>query len=586
MEFSADRVAEIAGRPPAKLTRRDVALALLRVPSGDALASLPTLRRGLVAAGNPLSVPFWDSAESILAKIADQKATFGDVHGWLESTGTEPTGIIGLHVWEEPAQRSPLQEEMHTRLVHYLEERVADGEISPDRLAGGDADARRDYVALQERWMSTPLADGRVPMTALLDEQDEQLIADWAQADAEALDALGTVLDAVGSRPVPATALRAASARLRADIAKPGWPGQMLVAFSGHKARTLPADDAQMWLTLAASVASPQGDPLSAEDKEFARALEWADEEDLSDADLGLGADADEPDELSAAMAAVCALDHYDWLAVMSALASGGPGTPASAADLARYVREFDPGEDDAPSGPTGVAGSAEPPDDFDDYDDYADDDYDDLSVEGLFLHVTAMWSVLGAIDEDDRLTPLGWWGLPEAMRRAWTEQLGAGGQWPAVGSAPDSAAAPAPGCSATTSSAITCPATTWPDTGCSSRASSASPVSPGSSGLGPIFLNCLFIDRSRNTSATPMATTTRKPSTPACTSSVGGLLAALTAAINVTESHTPGCRRRGRLLAVRCLPATWLDDSPRSARRRAGPRPGRRTMSCPARSG
>ena len=49
------------------------------------------------------------------------------------------------------------------------------------------------------------------------------------------------------------------------------------------------------------------------------------------------------------------------------------------------------------------------------------DDEFDELSVEGLFLHVTAMWSVLGAIDEDDRLTPLGWWGLPEAMRRAWS---------------------------------------------------------------------------------------------------------------------------------------------------------------------
>jgi hypothetical protein len=29
---------------------------------------------------------------------------------------------------------------------------------------------------------------------------------------------------------------------------------------------------------------------------------------------------------------------------------------------------------------------------------------------------------VLGAIDSDDRLTSLGWWGLPEAMRRAWSE--------------------------------------------------------------------------------------------------------------------------------------------------------------------
>jgi hypothetical protein len=408
VEFSADRVAEIAGRPPAKLTRRDVALALLRVPPGDALMSLPTLRRGLVAAGNPLSVPFWEAAEAILQKIADHEATFGDVHGWLESTGTEPTGMIGLHIWEEPAQRSPLQEEMHTRLVHYLEERVADGTIDPDQLASGNPDARKDYLALQERWMTAPLPDGRVPMAILLDEQDEQLIADWQQADAEALEALDALVGTVGQRPVPDRELRAAAGRLRADVARPGWPGQMLVAFSGRGEPDLPADDTELWLTLAASVASPQGDPLSAEDKEFARAMEWADEEDFEDDDQGLGhAAGEEPDEISAAMAAVCALDHYDWLAVMSALASGGPGTPASAADLARYVREYDQQADaDVP---------ADSGDDF-------GEDYDDLSVEGLFLHVTAMWSVLGAIDEDDRLTPLGWWGLPEAMRRAWSE--------------------------------------------------------------------------------------------------------------------------------------------------------------------
>jgi hypothetical protein len=328
------------------------------------------------------------------------------VQGWLEATGTEPTAIIGLHVWAEPAERSPLQEEMHTRLVHHLEDLAADGEISPDRLATGDTDARKAYLALQERWMMAPLPDGRVPMTVLLDEQDEQLIADWAAADAEALEALSELLTAAGDRPVPAAELGSACARLRADVARPGWPGQMLVAFSGLSAPGLPPDDEEMWIALAASVASPQGDPLSAEDKEFARAMEWAgdDEEDL-------GPD-EQPDELSAAMAAVCALDHFDWLAVMSALVSGGPGTPASAADLARYVREYDPGDADADADA-----------DLDDYDDdLYGDDYDDLSIEGLFLHVTAMWSVLGAIDEDDRLTSLGWWGLPEAMRRAWSE--------------------------------------------------------------------------------------------------------------------------------------------------------------------
>jgi hypothetical protein len=430
VELQADRVAEIAHRPVGELRRRDVAIALLSVPAADALASLPVIRRGMLAAGNPLSAPFWDAAETILTKISDHDATFGDVHGWLEATGTEPIGIIGLHVWEEPSARSPLQEEMHARLVNYLEERLAAGEVDPDRLVVGDSGAREEYVALQERWMTSPLPDGRVPMTVLLDEQDEAFLADWAAADAEARTALQGMLERAGERSVPAAALSAAAGRLRADIARPGWPGQLLVAFSGRTADALPTDDEELWLTLATSVASPQGDPLSEEDKEFARAMEWAEQEDLDfGGDFDSLADETEPDELSAAISAVCALDHFDWLAVMSALVTGGPGTPASAADLARYVRDFDP---DEVIGLSAVATGDEDDEDdedddeleFDDPDeDFADyEEFDELSIEGLFLHVTAMWSVIGAIDEDDRLTPLGWWGLPEAMRRAWTE--------------------------------------------------------------------------------------------------------------------------------------------------------------------
>jgi hypothetical protein len=320
---------------------------------------------------------------------------------------------------------------MHARLVSFLEERLAAGEIDPDRLAACDKTARQEYLALQERWMTTPLPDGRVPMTALLDEQDEAFLADWAAADAEARTTLQSVLNRAGPRPLPAAELRSAARRLRADIAKPGWPGQMLVSFSGRTAAALPADDTELWLTLATSVASPEGGPLSDEDREFARAMEWAEDEDLKFGEEleEPGADG-EPDELSAAIAAVCALDHFDWLAVMSALVSGGPGTPASAADLARYVRDFDPDEViGLKVAGGGDAGREDDEDaefdgpDFDDgdFDDY-EDEFDELSIEGLFLHVTAMWSVLGAIDEDDRLTPLGWWGLPEAMRRAWAE--------------------------------------------------------------------------------------------------------------------------------------------------------------------
>ena len=412
--LEANRMAELAGRPLGQLSRRDVGIALLSVPAADAVASLPRLRRAMLAAGNPLSAPFWDTAEAILHKIAGHEATVGDVHGWLEATGTEPTAIIGLHVWEEPTNRSQLQEEMHTRLVHHLEERLAAGEIDPDKLAAGDVEARQAYLAIQERWMTSPLGDGRVPMNVLLDEQDEAFLADWEAAEAEALDGLRSLVDAAGERPEPKADLEAAAAKLRADVARPGWPGQMLISFSGRNTTTLPSDDAELWLTLAASVASPQGDPMSEEDKEFARAMEWVEDED----DLAFGKPAgdeddtadEEPDEMSAAMAAVCALDHDDWLAVMTALVTGGPGTPASAADLARYVRDFEPGAGDS------LADDAVSGDEDDDF-----DDFDELSIEGLFLHVTALWSVLGAIDDDDRLTPLGWWGLPEAMQRAWT---------------------------------------------------------------------------------------------------------------------------------------------------------------------
>jgi hypothetical protein len=46
--------------------------------------------------------------------------------------------------------------------------------------------------------------------------------------------------------------------------------------------------------------------------------------------------------------------------------------------------------------------------------------------MESLFLPVTSLWRVLGAIDDDERLTALGWWGLPEAMLRVWAPTGGA----------------------------------------------------------------------------------------------------------------------------------------------------------------
>jgi hypothetical protein len=410
VNLDANRVAELAARPLDGLTRRDVALALLSVPAADALASLPGIRRGLVAAGNPLSAVFWSSAEAILRTIDDGDATVGDVRVWLEATGTEPNGIIGLHVWDEQSERSQLAEEMHTRLVSYLEDRLAAGEIDPDLLAAADPAACQAYIALQERWMTTALPDGRVPMDVLLDEKDEEFLAEWDAADADALAATRALLGRVGDRPLPRQELRQASARLRQDIARPGWPGALLIECSGLSPDDLPADDTELWLRLAAGVASPQGSG------------DWGGP-DTDDGESG--ADDGESQETESELTAICAIDHFDWLAAITALAEGGPGTAASAADLAGYVRDYDPEDpEDADGG-----GPGEEPDDEDEsFYLSVDEDFDDLTMEGLFLPVASLWQVLGAVDDDERLTALGWWGLPDAMLRVWAPSGGAPG--------------------------------------------------------------------------------------------------------------------------------------------------------------
>ena len=110
---------------------------------------------------------------------------------------------------------------------------------------------------------------------------------------------------------------------------------------------------------------------------------------------------------------------------MITALAEGGPGTPASAADLAAYVRDYDPEDLDGPDdGPPGAL-DGEPGDEDEDVFGDAFSDDDDLTLEGLFLPVTSLWQVLGAIDDDERLTALGWWGLPEAMLRVWAPSTG-----------------------------------------------------------------------------------------------------------------------------------------------------------------
>ena len=83
-----------------------------------------------------------------------------------------------------------------------------------------------------------------------------------------------------------------------------------------------------------------------------------------------------------------------EWLAAVAALTLWGPGTQADAESLAHLVSEADEKPEDA--GPMVAA----------------------------FTPVVERWSALGAVDATERLTALGWWGLPEAQRRAWAGEI------------------------------------------------------------------------------------------------------------------------------------------------------------------
>ena len=296
---------------------------------------------------------------------------------------------------------------MHTRLVSHLEERLAAGEIDPDLLAAADPAACQAYIELQERWMTSALPDGRVPMDVLLDEKDEEFLAEWDAADADALAATRALLDRVGDRPLPAEDLRRASARLRQDIARPGWPGALLIECSGLRPDELPADDTELWLRLAAGVASPQGTD------------DWG------------APDAGDDDVRRGGKRARRHLRHRPFrLAGGDHRARRGrsrhrrvsrrPGRRTCATTTRRTPKTRTAA---SPARRRARRLRRRRPDRF-----YLseDDEYDDLTMESLFLPVTSLWQVLGAIDDDERLTALGWWGLPEAMLRVWAPTGGA----------------------------------------------------------------------------------------------------------------------------------------------------------------
>lgn len=335
------------------------------MPAEQGIEEIPALRRRLTKAGNPLTEPFWQSLESTLRMIDEGTATIGDVRRFVESTGTEPVDMLpsDLFSWPDLEERGPVATEMHQRLVRHLESRVAAGDIDPDLLAVGDQDAWDAYIEEQRQWLHTPI-DGQEPYWAVIDEEDAAFDAEWEEADRVAVEALDEVLDEVGERPLPRLALRNACQNIR-HIVDSGIGGYLWPLASLADVET-GTDDGEYWLTAAGETI--QTSEMPPEDADLESTSAWM------------------------------ALDHADWLGAVGMLARLGPGVPAGAPDLAGYVLT-------SPD----LGGAFEDPAEA------------RQVLEFGFSTVVDLWMVIEAVDSSYRLTDLGWWGLPEALRRTWS---------------------------------------------------------------------------------------------------------------------------------------------------------------------
>lgn len=99
-------------------------------------------------------------------------------------------------------------------------------------------------------------------------------------------------------------------------------------------------------------------------------------------------------------MSAVMALQHADWLGLALGVVRRGPGHALDPelvqADIERLEDVEDEIED--PEGHLNL-------------------------LDMALLHLTPRWQDLGVLDDDQRLTERGTWGLPRALHRTWNDE-------------------------------------------------------------------------------------------------------------------------------------------------------------------
>jgi hypothetical protein len=194
----------------------------------------------------------------------------------------------------------------------------------------------------------------------LTDEDDDELIQQWEEAERECIEVLQEALPDVRAATPPEPALRQAAARIRQGVGQGEYPYLQLAAGAGW-GEDLPADDRELWLGTTGAFASLR-------------------------MESGLDTETE---------ARLVSLELVDWVGAVIGLVRAGVGAVADPEDLVRYI-------DECPE----IDGETDPD--------------DALHVETAFYTIIAGWRATGALDSKDRLTPLGWWGLPRALGWAW----------------------------------------------------------------------------------------------------------------------------------------------------------------------
>jgi hypothetical protein len=192
-------------------------------------------------------------------------------------------------------------------------------------------------------------------------EDFEAELDEWDAAETTSWEVVAGAIADVERAPAE-DELSAVTAALRTGGDDADWPVQVLWAAADVDPTNPPDDDEELWVLLAAGVGAPRGDvPLDAE-----RAGAWA------------------------------ALEPADWAGAVIELVRGGPGTAVNPESVLERIAACPEVEE----GQLSEEGEA-------------------TLLNGLEV-IVELWRALGVVGADGLLTPLGHWGLPEALAEAW----------------------------------------------------------------------------------------------------------------------------------------------------------------------